>query len=54
MIKITFTLLLLIVFVNPIFAQIKQLVKQRGMRQLLYKETELTIENLMALKPEIS
>jgi hypothetical protein len=49
-------LLLLIVFVNPIFAQIEQLgIKQRGAATTAFtKETELTIENLMALKPEIS
>jgi hypothetical protein len=47
-------LLLFIVFVNPIFAQIKQLgIKQRGDATTAFtKETELTIENLMALKPD--
>jgi hypothetical protein len=56
MIKKLLLLLLLIVFVNPIFAQIKQLgIKQRGDATTAFtKETELTIENLMALKPEIS
>jgi hypothetical protein len=51
MIKKLLLLLLLIVFVNPIFAQIKQ----RGdLTTVLQTTDQLTIENLGLLKPEIS